>query len=39
MADLVTAGHILGIGRTKSYQRSRTGQLPCRILRVGRNYR
>ncbi|MFC9973886.1 DNA-binding protein [Spirillospora sp. NPDC127200] len=39
MVDLVTAGHALGIGRTKSYQLARTGQFPCRVLRMGRNYR
>ncbi|MFI0487079.1 DNA-binding protein [Actinomadura sp. 9N215] len=37
--DLVTAGRVFGVGRTKAYQLARTGQFPCRVLRVGRNYR
>ncbi|WP_242891140.1 DNA-binding protein [Actinomadura litoris] len=37
--DLVTAGRAFGVGRTKAYQLARTGQFPCKVLRVGRNYR
>ncbi|WP_232383860.1 hypothetical protein [Actinomadura violacea] len=37
--DLVTAGRVFGVGRTKAYQLARTGDFPCRVLRVGRNYR
>ncbi|MBE1533262.1 helix-turn-helix domain-containing protein [Actinomadura algeriensis] len=37
--DLVTAGRVFGVGRTKAYQLARTGDFPCRVLRVGRSYR
>jgi hypothetical protein len=37
--DLVTAGKALGLGRTKSYELARSGDFPCRILRVGNTYR
>ncbi|MEU9018671.1 DNA-binding protein [Actinomadura sp. NPDC048394] len=37
--DLVTAGRVFGVGRTKAYQLVRTGRFPCRVLRVGHNYR
>lgn len=37
--DLVTAGRMFGVGRTKAYQLARTGHFPCRVLRVGRSYR
>ncbi|GAA2456227.1 hypothetical protein GCM10010191_89480 [Actinomadura vinacea] len=37
--DLVTAGRAFGIGRTTAYQLARTGQFPCRVLRIGRSYR
>jgi len=36
--DLVTAGRALGLGRTKSYELARSGEFPCRILRVGKTY-
>lgn len=36
--DLVTAGRALGIGRTKAYELARSGEFPCRVLRVGRTY-
>ncbi|WP_228645217.1 helix-turn-helix domain-containing protein [Microtetraspora sp. AC03309] len=36
--DLVTAGRALGLGRTKSYQLAKTGQFPCRIIRIGKTY-
>lgn len=38
VVDLVTAGKVLGIGRTKSYELARSGEFPCRILRVGKAY-
>jgi hypothetical protein len=38
VVDLVTAGRVLGIGRTKCYQLARTGGFPCRVIRVGRSY-
>jgi hypothetical protein len=34
--DLVTAGSILGIGRTKSYQLMRSDQFPVPVLRHSR---
>ena len=36
--DVVTAGQILGIGRTKAYRLAKQGRFPCRVLRVGRSY-
>jgi hypothetical protein len=36
--DVVTAGRALGLGRTKSYELARTGDFPCRVLRVGKAY-
>jgi hypothetical protein len=36
--DVVTAGRALGLGRTTSYQLARSGEFPCRIMRVGRKY-
>lgn len=36
--DLVTAGDILGIGRTTSHELARRGGFPVRVLRVGRRY-
>jgi hypothetical protein len=38
VVDLVTAGRTLGLGRTKTYQLARTGQFPCRVIRVGKTY-
>lgn len=37
--DLETAGSILGIGRSKSYEMARSGEFPIRLTRVGRCYR
>lgn len=37
--DLVTAGHAIGIGRTKSHQLARRGEFPVRVLRLGGVYR
>jgi hypothetical protein len=36
--DVETAGAILGIGRSKSYELAKAGQFPVRILRIGRRY-
>jgi hypothetical protein len=36
--DLVTAGEILGMGRTKSHQMARSGQFPVPVLRFGNRY-
>jgi len=37
--DLVTAGEILGIGRTQCYQLARTGNFPVKTLRIGSRYK
>lgn len=29
----------LGIGRTKAYELARSGEFPCRLLKIGRLYR
>lgn len=36
--DLVTAGRILGIGRSKSYQLTRAGRFPVPVIRHGHRY-
>ena len=36
--DLVTAGEILGIGRTVAHQLARQGTFPTTVLRVGHKY-
>ncbi|GAA4617177.1 hypothetical protein GCM10023195_76550 [Actinoallomurus liliacearum] len=36
--DLVSAGKVLGLGRTKSYELAKKGQFPCRLIRVGKSY-
>jgi hypothetical protein len=36
--DVETAGAILGIGRTKSYELAKAGHFPLRVLRIGRRY-
>lgn len=38
ITDLVTAGSILGMGRTKSHQLVRAGRFPVPVLRHGRSY-
>jgi hypothetical protein len=37
--DLVTAGEILGIGRSKSYELARRDEFPVRMLRIAGRYR
>ena len=37
--DLVTAGQILGMGRTKSHELARAGRFPVPLLRHGHRYR
>ncbi len=37
--DLMTAARALGLGRTKAYELARTGQFPCRVIRIGDTYR
>ena len=36
--DLVTAGEILGMGRTKAYELVRAGAFPVPVARYGRRY-
>ena len=36
--DVETAGAILGIGRSKSYELAKSGEFPVRVLRIGRRY-
>jgi hypothetical protein len=37
--DIVTAGRAWGLGRTKAYELARTGEFPCRVLKIGPAYR
>jgi len=37
--DIVTAGRMLGIGRTTAYHLARYAQFPVPVLRIGGNYR
>ncbi|MCK9921920.1 AlpA family transcriptional regulator [Frankia sp. AgPm24] len=37
--DIVTAGEILGIGRTQSYRLAKTGDFPVKTIRVGNRYK
>jgi hypothetical protein len=36
--DVVTAGSVLGLGRTVSYQRAREGRFPVPVRKVGDRY-
>ncbi len=36
--DVVTAGAVLGIGRTTAYRLARTGTFPVPVLQVGNRY-
>ncbi len=36
--DVETAGAVLGIGRSKSYELAKSGEFPVRVLRIGRRY-
>jgi hypothetical protein len=36
--DIETAGAILGIGRSKSYELAHNGDFPVRVLRIGKRY-
>lgn len=36
--DLVTAGAVLGVGRTKAHEMAREGTFPVPVLRLGRVY-
>ena len=37
--DIVTAGRMLGIGRTTALRLARAEQFPCRVLRIGIQWR
>lgn len=37
--DLVTAGRCFGMGRTKAHELARKGEFPCKVLRLGVQYR
>ena len=37
--DLMTAAAALGLGRTKAYELARRDAFPCRVIRIGDNYR
>ncbi len=39
VVDLVTAGSVLGMGRTSAYEAARRGEFPVPVLRVGHRYR
>ncbi len=39
LRDLGIAARALGLGRTKAYELARTGQFPCRVIRIGDTYR
>lgn len=36
--DIVTAGAVLGVGRTTSYQLARDGEFPVPVTRAGRRF-
>ena len=36
--DIVTAGAVLGIGRTTAYRLARSGQFPVPVLKIGDRY-
>ncbi|SPL98760.1 unnamed protein product [[Actinomadura] parvosata subsp. kistnae] len=35
---MLAAGRLLGMGRSKAYRLARTGEVPCRVLRIGGRY-
>lgn len=39
VVDVVTAGEVLGLGRSVSYELARRGEFPVPVLRVGSRYR
>ncbi|MBL7546588.1 helix-turn-helix domain-containing protein [Frankia sp. AgB1.9] len=39
VVDLRTAARAFGLGRTNAYELARTGQFPCRVLRINNSYR
>lgn len=39
LVDLMTAAHVLGLGRTTAYELARAGLWPSPLLRVGRRFK
>lgn len=39
VVDIVTAGKAFGISRNLSYELAAAGQFPCRVLRLGAQWR
>lgn len=39
VVDLITAGSVLGLGRSASYEQARAGTFPVAVLRLGCRYR
>lgn len=39
VVDNTTAARALGLSRTYAYQLAKTGQFPCKVLRIGPCYR
>jgi hypothetical protein len=39
VVDVVTAGRVLGMGRTATYEAVRRGDFPVPVLQVGHRYR
>ncbi|GAA0965366.1 helix-turn-helix domain-containing protein [Actinocorallia libanotica] len=37
--DVPTAAKLLGLSRTKAYQLAKSGDFPCRVLKIGHSYR
>lgn len=39
VVDVVTAGSVLGMGRTAAYEAARRGEFPVPVMRIGSRYR
>ncbi len=37
--DISTAARAIGLGRRKAYELAKRGEFPCRLLRIGTQYR
>jgi excisionase family DNA binding protein len=37
--SIMQAAALLGMGRAKAYRMAREGTFPCKVIKVGRNYR
>lgn len=37
--DIATAARALGLGRSTAYELARSGEFPCRVLRIRSSYR